>query len=164
MRIAGRRGKPRLVLEPVEVTLLTGLLADLSDALSGELELEPGDPVRQRLFPDAYTDDAGAEAEFRELTESGLLSERLTRTQGCERELAELDERGVLDLADSEDADRWLRVLNDLRLAIGTRVGVSAADDGWDDDEHPDGEHDDARMIYQWLTTVQELLVQGVMA
>jgi hypothetical protein len=56
---------------------------------------------------------------------------------------------------DDEAADRWLRVLNDLRLALGTRLGVTEQDEL--DDQEP------AVQLYHWLSAVQDLLVGHLM-
>jgi hypothetical protein len=63
----------------------------------------------------------------------------------------------------ADEAPAWLGVLTDLRLALGTRLGVT-------EDNHeelaalPD---DDPRAgtfhVYDWLTFLQETLVRAVM-
>jgi hypothetical protein len=68
---------------------------------------------------------------------------------------AELPVDGGRMLVDDEAIDRWLRVLNDLRLALGTRLGVT--EDSELDDSQP------AVQVYSWLTAVQDLLVMQLM-
>ena len=56
---------------------------------------------------------------------------------------------------DDEATDRWLRVLNDLRLALGTRLQVT--------EDAELNAADPAVNIYHWLSAVQDLLVEQVM-
>lgn len=154
MRLRRRRGVPQLHLDGAESALLATLLDDLSDALAS---LPDDDPVRQRLFPAGYRDDEEAAAEFRELTEDGLRDAKLERVRQCRAELPA--GTGELPLP-PEAVQRWLTVLNDLRLALGTRLGVT-------EDEPPDLDPADPGAqtwaIYYWLTALQDSLVQTAM-
>jgi hypothetical protein len=140
----------RLRLEPVEAQLLATLLDDLDTALES---LPADDPVRQRLFPAGYRDDAEAAAEFRSLTEASLREAKVQRVGECRAELA--GEGGTLEL-DADRVERWLIVLNDLRLGIGTRLGVQEDDDPVIDPADSDAQ---VRAVYQWLTALQDSLV-----
>ncbi|SOD72638.1 uncharacterized protein DUF2017 [Jatrophihabitans sp. GAS493] len=153
MKVSRRRGVVRLKLEPVESALLVGLLDDLAEALE---ELSPDDPVRRRLYPDGHRDDATIAGEFRDLTESSLHEERTLRLGQCRAEV----ELGVAPLELGEDeVRRWLQVTNDLRLAIGTRLGVTEESIVIDPDS-PDAQ---AWAIYHWLSALQDALVDSVM-
>ncbi len=153
MRVTRRRGHVRINLEVVE----SGLLATLFDDLGGALEVLPeDDPVRQRLFPSAYPEDEDAATEFRELTEDSLRGARVERLERCRAELPSAE--GNVEL-DDEAAQRWLTVLNDLRLAIGTRLNVSEDDEPGIDPADPDAQ---TRAIYHWLTALQDSLVHAV--
>jgi hypothetical protein len=56
-----------------------------------------------------------------------------------------------------EQADAWLAGLNDIRLALGTMLGVTEDMP----DEPPEDEAVAAHLsVYQWLTFVQDALVQ----
>lgn len=155
MRVIRRRGHARIRLEAVESALLTSLLDDLEGALQ---TLPDDDPVRQRLFPSAYPDDDRAAEEFRLLTEDSLRDGKAQRLGECRAELPSGE--GDIDL-DDEAAQRWLTVLNDLRLAIGTRLNVSEDDVASIDPDDPDAQ---LRAIYQWLTALQDGLVHVVMS
>jgi plasmid stability protein len=146
-----RKGGLRLRLEPMEISVLTALLTQLGGTLAGE---NPADPVVQRLYPSAYRDDVDADAEYRSITESGLRSDRLTRAQACAGELGR-----EVDLTDPADATRWIQVLNDLRLVLGTRLAVTEDDPDFD----PADPAEQARMVYHWLTGVQDAVVQALM-
>ncbi|MHA3701328.1 DUF2017 family protein [Jatrophihabitans sp. YIM 134969] len=164
MRVTRRRGVVRVNLDEVEIGLLRTLFADLADALRG---MGDDDPVRRRMFPDGYRDDPEAAGEYRGLTESALLEQRQERLA---RALAELPPTAGEVTLDPDAATRWLTVLNDLRLAIGTRIGIdadTAVDDdligGADPDNTPDVAADRAaRAVYVWLTALLDRLVEAV--
>jgi hypothetical protein len=153
VKVSRRHGRLRLRLEPVEVSLLESLLDELTIVLEDE---ETSDPVTQRLFPSAYPDDDKAEADYRSITESSLRSERLQRVGACAADLALGPE---LDLSAEDDGRRWIQVLNDLRLALGTRIGITEDEPDLDPTD-PDAQ---PRIIYYWLTTVQDSVVTGLM-
>ncbi|MQA95239.1 MAG: DUF2017 family protein [Streptosporangiales bacterium] len=114
----------------------------------------PDDPVLARLFPDAYGDDAEAAGDFRRYTESGL---RDGKRAAAATVLTGLDAGpGLIELT-AEEAQAWLRALNDVRLALATRLGLT---DGF----HLFGSMDptDPRNVYDWLTFLQETLVRAV--
>ena len=154
MRVTRRRGAIRVRLEPVETQLLRGLMDDLDVALDS---LPADDPVRQRLFPAGYSNDEQAAAEFRSLTEAALRDGKSERIGICRAQLP--DDGGAMDL-DSEAAERWLTVLNDLRLGIGTRLDVQEDDDPVID---PADSNAQTRAVYLWLTGLQDSLVRAVM-
>jgi hypothetical protein len=159
VNVTGGRGRLRLQLEPVEVELLSMLFDELDAVLDGEAGVE--DEVLRRLNPAGYRDDPQAAADFRALTEASLRTEREDRMATCRADLAGLtgDAAGV-DLSDPDAARRWIQVLNDLRLALGTRLGITEDDDREIDPAAPDGP---AREVYYWLTAVQDSVVHGLM-
>lgn len=132
----------------------------------------PSDPALARLFPDAYGDPEGgvddeeraAAAEFRRYTESELREGKRDNALAVVRGLDSLTVKGeggaVLELS-PEDSVRWLGALNDLRLAIGARLGIRDDDDGEKLYRLPD---DDERkpmvMAYLWLGGLQETLIE----
>ncbi len=149
MKVRRKAGLLRVELAETESALISGLIDDFADVLA---EPDPDDPVTLRLYPEGYTDDDEASKEYRELVESDLRAERTGRLQACR---AELPAGGGRLMLDDEAVDRWLRVLNDLRLALGTRLGVTEADEL--DDREP------AAHIYHWLTAVQDMLVMQLL-
>jgi hypothetical protein len=157
--IRRRRHPFALALGEVEVALLAGLL--------GELDLHAadppaGDPVTDRLYVAGYADPDAA-ADFRELTAPALQSERRERYRLCRAELPVDGGGGELTI-DEDASQRWLIVLNDMRLALGTRLGVTA--EGFADD--PDGPSTEqthaAQAAYHWLTAVQDGLITSVVS
>lgn len=118
--IAGRRlerrrgGGARLRLSPEERELLASLAAELATRLAGGTDAR--DLVR--LFPPAYAEDPEGEQEYRRLVHGDLLDGK----QEALRIFVATLERDELSV---EELDAWLRVLNDLRLVLGTRLDVS---------------------------------------
>jgi hypothetical protein len=149
MKVVRRAELLRVDLTDVESSLLAGLLDDFASVLARP---DLADPVFQRLFPDGYTDDDAASVEYREMVESDLRADRTDRLRSCRADLP--DGAGRISL-DGEAADRWLRVLNDLRLSLGTRLCIT--EDSVLDRAEP------AVAIYHWLSAVQELLVEKLM-
>lgn len=128
---------------------------------------KPDDPVLARLFPDAYGDpgaeagreEAEAAGDFRRYTEMGL---RDGKRDAAATVLKTLPDGGGSVLLDDEQAQVWLRALNDVRLALGTRLDIS--EEWYDEAVHLD--RDDPRTpmfaAYDWLTMLQESLVQAL--
>jgi hypothetical protein len=114
----------------------------------------PDDPALARLLPDAYRDDPGAAGEFRRLTETSLRRDKVT---AAERLLAALPGHGAGEVRlDAESTESWLSTLNDVRLALGTRLEVT------EEMAEPDPEDPDAPayVVYLWLTELQGVLIE----
>jgi len=130
-------------LSAEERSLLLGLAAELRAQLEGESR----DPSLRRLFPPAY-DDEEDERGYRELAGDELLS-------GRRQALELLAATARSDRLSAEEADAWLRALNDLRLVLGTRLDV---EEGalLDDPRTPE------LAIYGYLSWLQEQLVAAL--
>jgi Domain of unknown function (DUF2017) len=126
--------------------------------LSDNSEL-PADPILARLLPDAYADDPEAAGEFRRYTEVSLRSGKVAAARTV---LDTLPERGGRVSLSADDAQAWLRALNDVRLSLGVVLGVT--DDF--DDEVAGLSADDPRAayigVYQWLAFLQESLIEAL--
>lgn len=149
-----RKGSaPRIRLRSHERELLQQLLAEMRVLL--EAELPKVDPVTARLFPDAYEDVADQDA-YEELIGDQLRRDKLEAVQTVATALAG---EGDLDLRLSEqDAGTWLTVINDLRLAIGTRLDVTEEKMEREIDEaDPEAQ---ALSALHWLGWVQESLLR----
>jgi hypothetical protein len=138
----------------------------------------PADPVLRRLFPDAYSDPEKApasprdaeerraySAEFRRYTENDLRAGKRENALAVIRSLDALagDGGAVLKLS-VQESRQWLGALNDLRLAIGSRLEIDDEDDTDLLYRLPD---EDPRkpmvMAYLWLGGLQETLVSTLM-
>jgi hypothetical protein len=161
MKVSRGDGGIRVRLGAPEADTLASLVADLVAALHPD-GLDADDPVYRRLYPDGYQDNPEAADAFRSLTEQSLREERLGRAEQCLAELAAAGSgRSKLDVTlDPSAAERWLRVLNDMRLAIGTRIGITE-DDEFDFDPQAEGAM--PRALYAYLTGIQDALVRARM-
>ena len=100
----------------------------------GASEQPPEDPVLRRLLPSAYKDQKAA-SEFRRYTEHGLREKKRAHAHLVYEALTPADEewsadqpldRGSIEVSIGEsDAMAWLGALNDLRLALAVRLGIS---------------------------------------
>src|SRR4051812_11172775 len=160
MRIKDTADGVVLRFERAEGELLVRLFGDTAEAMQPGA-LSAHDPVQQRLFPAAYREDPEAERNFRELTESALRHERIERAEQCTADVAAARprRRGLEVALDAEAAQRWIRALNDVRLALGTRLEISEDDDHNVDPADPEA---GSRIAYLWLTAVQDGLVQAL--
>jgi uncharacterized protein DUF2017 len=145
----GRGGEIELKLSRDERTLLASLAAELRAQLDGDTR----DPSLRRLFPPAYDDDAEERA-YREPTGGSLLDGRRAALEL----VAETVDR---DRLSAEEADAWLRALNDLRLVLGTRLDVQ--EDTFASDLRPDDPNAPALAVYGWLSWQQEQLVAALL-
>lgn len=100
----------------------------------GGSEQPPEDPVLRRLLPSAYKDEKSA-SEFRRYTEHGLREKKRAHALTVYEALIPQDEgwnadqpidRGSIEVTFTEgEAMAWLGALNDLRLALAVRLGIS---------------------------------------
>jgi hypothetical protein len=89
--------------------------------------MDHGDPVVTRLFPDIYPDRPEDSREFRQYTEGDLKTGKIDQAGAI---LAALPDEGEGEVRlDDEAADAWLRAINDARLAMGTRLDITAETD-----------------------------------
>jgi Domain of unknown function (DUF2017) len=128
------------------------LVANLASELRSLLDGDTGDPQLRRLFPPAYEEEAD-ETAYRDLMGSELLNGR--------REALDLLARTAKQKRLSADeADAWLRALNDLRLVFGTRLDVQ--EDMLLHDLRPGDPRASGLAIYGWLSWLQEQLVAAL--
>ena len=140
-----------------------GLLRALPEQLREVFEDDVDDPARARLFPRAYLDPTAEteEAEWQALVGPSLLRERLDALELITVTLsrAELVRDGwQIDLTPDE-VQAWLGVLNDTRLVLGTRLGVTEKERVLDPADPDAGGY----ALYQWLTWVQGDLVEELL-
>jgi hypothetical protein len=141
------------------------LLRDVPEQLRVLYDAPADDDARARLFPRAYLDptEERAEDEWRALVHPALLRDRL---DALDRVLGALDRaeprgrRTRLALS-AEEVSVWLAVLNDARLAFGTRLGITD-----DTDVHRIAANDPQgpeKAAYAWLTVLQGALVEALL-
>jgi hypothetical protein len=127
------------------------LLTKLLDELEGLLD-DPDDPELRRLFPPAYSEPTDDE-QYRSLVRDQLVS-------GRSKALATVRATLSSDTLDADQADQWLRALNDMRLLLGTRWDVTEQlDYGKLDLDEPRGRE---LAVYGYLSWLQEQLVEAL--
>jgi hypothetical protein len=143
----GRDGGVRLRLPARERELLRGLAAEHAARLEDDADA----PDFVRLFPPAYAESPEDEREYRSLMRDDLLGAK----RAALHTFAQTLDRDALS---GEELDAWLRVLNDLRLVLGTRLDVSETTfaDGLDprDPQAPE------LALYGYLSWLQEQAVE----
>jgi hypothetical protein len=157
-------GRLLVTLTREEADVLRGLPEELGTLLDQLTDSLPDDPVHQRLFPLAYTDptEEKSEAEWQAMVRPELVSGRRAALRLVSDTLERVEERGrrLRVTLEPEEADAWLGVLNDTRLALGVRLEV---DEGGGfrrvDRSHPRAP---AIALYDWLTWIQSDLVDAL--
>lgn len=121
------------------------------------------DPVLERLFPRAYleAEDVERDAEYQRLVRDDLLEAKLANldvvTSTLDRGTVSL-RRWTVDLTEDE-AGSWLGALNDLRLALGVRLGITEDFDG---DVDPSDPRAPALHVLSYLGWLEENLVDAL--
>jgi hypothetical protein len=137
-------------------------------AQAGNLEAElglsshaepPDDPVLARLLPDAYSDDSQASAEFRRYTEETLRSGKVASAQVV---LASLPPAGGEVRLSEPECQQWLRALNDVRLALSVRLGITDEDQDLTEGLAADDPRSAYLWVYQWLAYLQDSLLEAL--
>jgi hypothetical protein len=174
---AARGGRVSVTFDEAAAALLGELLTQLLDLLDegeegtaqdpldaavgiGTATRAPEDPALARLLPDGYREDPEAAADFRRYTEPGLREAKRAAARTALETLAHVGARQTLT---EHQAQAWLRALNDLRLALGTRLEVT---EDWDHRLAGLAEDDPryyAHAVYDHLTWLQETLVQALL-
>jgi hypothetical protein len=144
----GDGGAVELRLSRDERSLLAGLVEELGALLDGA----PGDPSLRRLFPPAY-DEEDDERAYRDLMGGELLDGRRAALQL----VAETVDH---DRLSAEEAETWLRALNDLRLVLGTRLDVQ--EDTFAEELDQNDPRAPALAVYGYLSWLQEQLVAAL--
>jgi hypothetical protein len=122
-------------------------------------ETLPEDPALARLLPDAYPDDPEASGEFRRYTETDLISRKKVQIAVLLSGLDRVGSDGRLHLP-ADQVPAWLMALNDLRLALGTRLEIEEDYEAMIAKLPRDDPRLPAYALYEWLTWLQDSLVR----
>lgn len=117
--------------------------------------LRAGDESVGRIFPPAYPDDADKERQYREMVGDELMAEHLGAIDVLERTVD-------AERLSEEELAAWLGALNDLRLMLGARLGVTE-----DMYEAPPGPADPRRApfeLFVYLGWLEEQVVAAASA
>jgi len=176
-------GGPRFVsaLQPHEAALLRTMATSIQEMLDERQSAVPADPLEQitgirtgnatapeeatlrRLLPDFIKDTAtadepdGSAGALRSLHEPEIIDAKISAAQELLDTLPGAE--GRVELTEAQ-ANAWIAAVNDMRLSLGTILGVGAQGPERLPTGHPLATHLD---VYQWLTVLQEYLVLGLM-
>jgi Domain of unknown function (DUF2017) len=151
-----------------QVAELVSADAEAAAGETGNLEAElglsshvqpPDDPVLARLLPDGYSNDSEAAAEFRRYTEETLRSGKVASAQIV---LTSLPPGGGEVRLSEPECQQWLRALNDVRLALSVRLGITDEDDDLTERFEVDDPRSAYVWVYQWLAYLQDSLLEAL--
>ncbi len=143
-----RKGGVDLRIPPAEREFLRSLAPQMRDVIE-----DPEDPVMDRLFPEAYPHDPDRQTEYRLLAHVELVDAHLAA-------LAELESSADAEHLDREQADAWMRAINEVRLVLGMRLDVTE-----EGDERPTSREDPrtpAFAAYDYLSMLQSELIEAL--
>ncbi len=143
-----RDGTIKIALSGQERAVLHTLPETLDNLGTSEV-----DPAVARLHPSAYPDDPTADAYFREMTEDDLAKARAV-------DRSRFTKTVTADSMSDDDAEVWLRVLGDARLALAARMGIER--DDWEDDRSLAESRQGVMLHY--LSYLQDALIQVLSA
>ena len=148
-----RREGDRFVLSiPAEAREVLRRLAGQYRELLRE-EDPSSDPGVARLFPPALEDDPLANLEYERVAHDGLLAERL-------RNIDTLERTADAESLTPDEVTAWLTLANDLRLVLGTRLGVTEETEPTDFADDPDGR--ETYEVFAFLTGVVAAIVEAL--
>lgn len=175
----------RSALAPHEAALLRSMVSSLLSMLDERESSSPADELEQitgmktgntkppedetmgRLLPDFYR--SGSEhpagsanteslnSALRSLHEPDIIEAKRVAGQ---RLLQTVPDGGGRCELTEDDANAWVAAINDVRLALGTMLGINPDGPEQLPAEDPMAGH---LNVYQWLTVLQEYLVLGLM-
>lgn len=123
----------------------------------------PKDALLRRLLPDFHRPDDpeesadGLNSALRILREPEIIAAKRVAAQ---RVLGTAPDGGGRFELTEEDAHAWVAAVNDLRLALGTRLEITEIGPDSLPEGHPMAAHLD---VYQWLTVMQEYLLLALL-
>lgn len=138
-------------------------LAALTGLRSGNTS-PPDDPRLARLLPDFHRPEPGSpdadradlNSALRGLHEPDIIEAKVAAGSVV---LDTLPATGGKIVLTPEQADAWLTALNDVRLALGTALGIENDTPEQLDPDDPRAPHLD---VYHWLTWMQDSLLQAL--
>lgn len=170
------------VLDSHEVALLKNMATSVQEMLDDRQSGAPSDPLEEltgirtgnpqpprdgslrRLLPDfvkephdAQDGGVAANGALRSLHEPQIIDAKIAAAQ---RLIDTLPAGGGAIELTEDDANSWIAAVNDIRLALGTILGVGPELPDRLPADHPMAAHLE---VYQWLTVLQEYLVLGLM-
>ena len=164
---SGLGGKFTLKLDDAELGVLSQLFEQMAELLehpeseagadplakmlnmSGSTQISE-DPALARLFPDGYSDDEHASADFRRFTEQDLRAQKVAALTSVRDSLSDWTGKSSITAQQAQD---WLKAINDLRLVLGTRLEINEVSDRDHETDEP------GMQLYNYLTYLQGTLI-----
>ena len=164
---SGLGGKLTLKLDDAELGVLSQLFEQMAELLehpeseagtdplakmlnmSGSTQISE-DPALARLFPNGYSDDEHASADFRRFTEQDLRAQKLAALTSARDSLNDWTGKSSVSAQQAQD---WLKAINDLRLVLGTRLEINEVSDRDHETDEP------GMQLYNYLTYLQGTLI-----
>jgi hypothetical protein len=143
-----RKGGVELRLSESERDFLRSLAPQMRELLEA-----PEDPAVARLFPKAYPEDDQRQAEYALLAGGELLDSHLAA-------LATLESTADAERLNAEQAEAWMRALNEVRLVLGTRLDVT--EEGNERPTDPDDPRAAVFAAYDYLSMLQGELIDAL--
>lgn len=143
-----RKGGIELRIPESERAFLRSLAPEMR-----ELFGTPDDPAVARLFPDPYPDDEQRREEYRLLAHTELMESHLAA-------LEVLEASADAERLSEEQADAWMRALNEVRLVLGTRLDVT--EEGYERPLDADDPRFPVFAAYDYLSLLQGELVEAL--
>jgi hypothetical protein len=150
-----RGGDFKLRLGSDERALLATLPDQMEALLSGDPDSGDGGAGMVRLFPPAYLEEAELDAEYHRLMRDELVRRRLDA-------VATLRDTVDGDHLTAEQLHAWARVLNDVRLVLGTLLDVSEDTDVLA--VAPEADDATQRVVYMVLSSIVDDAVEALSA
>ncbi|MEY3566121.1 MAG: hypothetical protein RLZ19_135 [Actinomycetota bacterium] len=151
-----RRNGYTINLDEEERHFVRRLVGEVRELLTS---LPAGDPKMGRLFPPAYTNasgqDADAEAEYQRLMRDELVASRLDSIGRIDELLADT----AMTALTAEQLNAFVVSLNAVRLILGTILGITDEDD----DEDPDSPLANEMAMYNYLSWLLDSAVTALM-
>ncbi|MFM7718276.1 MAG: DUF2017 family protein [Actinomycetota bacterium] len=143
-------GRYAVRLSPEERNLLRGIPAIVRGVLDAD---DRDDPVMRRLFPSASLEDPESAAAFDALVRGDL-------DRGKREHLEALERTADAERLTEEELLAWLGAVNDVRLVLGVRLGVS--EDSEPADFRGDEEAFASYALYGYLTWLEDDIVRAL--
>lgn len=177
MKLQPAEGGVEILFDPEEAGMLDQLVRQLimlleshsstaldPDPLFASLEVggsdeTPEDPALARLFPDAF-DSIDEAADFRRVTEQGLLNRKLHDAMRVVTDLSWTSPEGARETPvniTQESFPAWARTVTAVRLAIAARIGLETTEDHdrLIDEESTRG----TVLVFDWLAALLEAIL-----
>lgn len=153
-----------LVDESFDLLSLPGRLREV--LTSPDFESELG----KALFPQAYRRDPLAEADYQGLMRGELIGKKLEcleqfekNIQAAETIVAESEQVEILHVRlTDEDLSMWLGFLHDLRLLIGTGLGIE--DESWMESLEPDSPRLEECVLMERIAHLEGAIIRALRA